>query len=197
MKKRFLIILLAIFAVLSSAFALSACEKDELADKSIPDISVSDDAAPDEKIKLVYEGYVLFSNENGVLPLNYEEWLESVKGADGVTPTVEINEDGFWVINGQTTLFKAVGEKGEDGKDGQDGNDGKSAYELAVENGYEGSLEDWLSSLEGDDGLDGQDGKDGKDGKDGVGIKSAYVNGNGELVLVLTDDSERNAGSKV
>ena len=37
---------------------------------------------------------------------------------------------------------------------------GKSAYELAVENGYEGTLTQWLESLQGKDGKDGEDGED-------------------------------------
>ena len=53
------------------------------------------------------------------------------------------------------------------------GQDGKSAYEIAVENGFEGTVEEWLDSLvgakgdKGDTGAAGQDGKDGKDGQDG------------------------------
>ena len=34
---------------------------------------------------------------------------------------------------------------------------GKSAYELAVENGFEGTLSEWLESLKGADGKDGKD----------------------------------------
>ncbi|MBQ7337417.1 MAG: serine protease [Clostridia bacterium] len=45
---------------------------------------------------------------------------------------------------------------------------GKSAYDIAVENGFEGSESEWLESLKGEDGADGKDGMDGKDGKDGV-----------------------------
>ena len=37
---------------------------------------------------------------------------------------------------------------------------GKSAYELAVENGFEGTLIEWLESLKGADGKDGEDGED-------------------------------------
>ncbi len=44
------------------------------------------------------------------------------------------------------------GEPGKDGEDGEDGADGKSAYELAVENGYTGTLNEWLDSLIGSDG---------------------------------------------
>lgn len=44
-------------------------------------------------------------------------------------PKVEINADGYWVINGNTTDIKAVGTDGTNGKDGangKDGNDGKT-----------------------------------------------------------------------
>jgi hypothetical protein len=41
------------------------------------------------------------------------------------------------------------------------GKDGKSAYEIAVKNGFEGTEEEWLASLQGKDGEDGKDGKDG------------------------------------
>ena len=41
---------------------------------------------------------------------------------------------------------------------GAAGADGKSAYELAVENGFVGSEADWIASLVGADGQDGQDG---------------------------------------
>ena len=41
------------------------------------------------------------------------------------------------------------GLPGKDGKDGTDGVDGKSAYELAVAQGYQGSIDEWLESLKG------------------------------------------------
>lgn len=40
----------------------------------------------------------------------------------------------------------------------------KSAYDLAVENGFEGTLEEWLVSLEGEDGKNGQNGDNGANG---------------------------------
>lgn len=46
-------------------------------------------------------------------------------------------------------------------------NKGLSAYDLAVQNGFQGTLDEWLESLKGSDGIDGQDGENGKDGKDG------------------------------
>ena len=48
------------------------------------------------------------------------------------------------------------------------GADGKSAFEIAVGNGFVGTEAEWLESLKGKDGTDGQPGKDGVDGKDGV-----------------------------
>ncbi|WP_186314562.1 hypothetical protein [Corynebacterium glyciniphilum] len=52
---------------------------------------------------------------------------------------------------------------GQDGEDGQDGTDGKSAYQIAVDNGFQGTETEWLDSLKGQDGEDGQDGQDGSD----------------------------------
>ena len=40
---------------------------------------------------------------------------------------------------------------------------GYSAYEIAVQHGYTGTEEEWLSSLHGEDGTDGKDGQDGDD----------------------------------
>lgn len=44
------------------------------------------------------------------------EWLESLKGADGVIP--EIGENGNWYINGVDTGIRAEGIDGKDGTDG-------------------------------------------------------------------------------
>lgn len=63
---------------------------------------------------------------------------------------------------------------GRPGPAGQDGADGLSAYELAVGQGFGGSLEEWLGSLKGEPGADGADGTDGTDGSDGVAGLSAY-----------------------
>lgn len=61
--------------------------------------------------------------------------------------------------------FKAVQTiHGKDGKNGKDGVDGLSAYEIALQHGFEGTEEEWLASLKGADGIVGKDGADGKDG---------------------------------
>ena len=48
-----------------------------------------------------------------------EEWLESLK------PKISISEDGYWVINGEKSTTKAVGENGTNGTNGQKGEQGQ------------------------------------------------------------------------
>lgn len=52
------------------------------------------------------------------------------------------------------------------------GEDGKSAYELAVEAGYNGTMEEWLQSLVGPPGPEGKQGSPGETGAAGTGILS-------------------------
>lgn len=52
-------------------------------------------------------------------------------------------------------LSKRLGGGGEQGKDG------KSAYEIAVEQGYKGTVEEWLKSLKGEQGIQGEKGDKG------------------------------------
>ena len=58
----------------------------------------------------------------------------------------------------------------------------KNAYQIAVENGFEGTEAEWLESLKGD-------------GADGRGIASTKINESGELVLTYSDGSTDNVGS--
>lgn len=55
----------------------------------------------------------------------------------------------------------------------------KNAYQIAVENGFEGTEADWLESLKG---------------ADGRGIISSEINASGELVLTYSDGSAVNVG---
>ncbi len=60
-------------------------------------------------------------------------------GEDGITPTISISTDGYWVINGSKTEVKALGV---------DGTNGKSAYELYCEKyGYTGTEDEWLAEI--------------------------------------------------
>ena len=53
---------------------------------------------------------------------------------------------------------------------------GKSAYEIAQENGFEGTESEWLESLKGMDGTDGTDGEKGEKGDKG---DTPYIGENG------------------
>ena len=59
-------------------------------------------------------------------------------------------------------------KQGEPGRPGADGKDGKSAYDLAVENGFEGTVTEWLESLKGDQGEKGEQGEKGDKGDQGI-----------------------------
>lgn len=78
------------------------------------------------------------------------------------------------VASGPQGEIGPKGEKGDvglAGADGKDGVDGKSAFELAANNGYVGTEEEWLASLVGPKGDTGEKGESGLDGAVG---KSAY-----------------------
>lgn len=66
----------------------------------------------------------------------------SIAGVAGATDTYTINYS-------DTTTSTYIIKNGENGLNGENG---KSAYELAVEGGYQGTLVDWLNSLNGTDG---------------------------------------------
>ena len=53
-----------------------------------------------------------------------EEFLDIVKGKDGKSPKVEINSEGYWVIDGVVTDVKAVGTPGQQGDKGDKGDPG-------------------------------------------------------------------------
>ena len=122
--------------------------------------------------------------ENGFVGTE-TEWLESLKGIDGKDGVN--GRDGTDGLPGKDGADGAPGQDGIDGKNGADGHDGvngidgKSAYEIAVANGFIGTESEWLESLKGSDGRDGADGLPGKDGIDGEpGVdgtdgKSAYI----------------------
>lgn len=57
--------------------------------------------------------------------------------------------------------------EGGGGDQGPKGDDGKSAFEIAVENGFVGSEADWLSSLKGEKGDTGDQGPQGEPGGQG------------------------------
>ena len=65
---------------------------------------------------------------------------------------------------------------------------GKSAYDLAVKNGFEGSEEDWLVSLKGPRGDQGPRGISGANGKDGI-VDYNIVYPVGSIYMSTVDES--------
>ena len=96
-------------------------------------------------------------------------------GKDGFSPKVKAEQMESGVV---ITIVDADGETSatlHHGANGEKGTDGKSAYQIAVEQGYQGSESDWLSSLKGDKGEKGNTGAKGNPGQDGADGKSAYA----------------------
>ena len=96
-------------------------------------------------------------------------------GKDGFSPKVKAEQMKSGVV---ITIVDADGETSatlHNGANGEKGTDGKSAYQIAVEQGYQGSESDWLSSLKGDKGEKGNTGAKGNPGQDGAEGKSAYA----------------------
>ncbi len=99
-------------------------------------------------------------------------------------------QGGVWILEGLNGADGKDGVSGENGANGVDGVNGKSAYELAVEDGFQGSLHEWLLSL----AVRGADGENGKNGVSGDGVSDVKVNAQGELLVTLTDGTVLNAG---
>lgn len=107
--------------------------------------------------------------------------------------TVNFARGGIWVIeglNGKDGADGANGADGQNGLNGSNGANGKSAYELAVEDGFHGTLHEWLLSL----AVRGMDGTNGTNGKDGVGVQNVHFNEEGHLIITLTDGKTLDAG---
>ena len=91
-------------------------------------------------------------------------------------------------------IKKIVSESGN-GINGKDGENGLSAYELAVQNGFTGTLTEWLESLKGTDGINGINGKNGIDGKDGlsayeIALKNGFVGTESEWLDSLKGEND-------
>lgn len=99
--------------------------------------------------------------------------LGSTEGAVISADEVSVSEDG--------SAAASVGE---------DLPRGKSAYEIAKENGFNGTETEWLASLKGEPGAPGADGRDGEDGK------TPYVGDNGNWYIGADDTGKPSRGEK-
>ena len=146
----------------------SALDKDvDIAGKLIkePDSTVVEPTDPNGNYKIKPGAFVGF--DHSTTELQGGEML--VASPDGQNKIPKLAPTGAFLFNNADgdnmwTLIKPkVGTiKGEKGDAGADG---KSAYEVAVANGYTGTQAQWLASLKGADGAPGKDGSNGKDGQ--------------------------------
>lgn len=112
----------------------------------------------------------------------YDAESDTTVRATTVPVTLNIRESGFvgdddTPIPPTPDLYTQLLQKIAEIQTGVDGKNGLSAYEIAKENGFVGTVSDWLESLKGADGLpgkDGVDGENGQDGRDGADGQSAY-----------------------
>lgn len=107
-----------------------------------------------------------------------ERGIQGERGADGLPGAKgdkgDTGDKGADGLPGERGADGADGAKGDKGDTGERGQDGKSAYEIAVANGYDGNESQWLASLKGRDGSPGRDGRNGL---------SAYELADGELLF--------------
>jgi hypothetical protein len=94
----------------------------------------------------------------------YEDLAQAINSA--VSSISQCTSDLQTVHQTATTRLEEIMQgggsgSGQQGATGETGADGKSAYELAVDNGFEGTEQEWLASLKGEDGVIGLDGQSG------------------------------------
>ena len=115
----------------------------------------------------------------------YDAESDTTLRATTVPVTLHIRPSGF-VEDGATPipptpdLYTQLLKKLSEMQTGTNGKDGRSAYEIAIENGFVGTAAEWLESLKGRDGLPGKDGADGLPGKDGTNGKDGKDGRNGK-----------------
>lgn len=149
----------------------SALDKDvDIAGKLIkePDSTVVEPTDPNGNYTIKPGAFVGF--DHSTTELQGGEML--VASPDGQNKIPKLSPDGQFLFNNNDgdnmwALIKPKVStiKGEKGDKGDAGTNGKSAYEVAVANGYTGTQAQWLASLKGADGAPGKDGSAGKDGQ--------------------------------
>ena len=120
------------------------------------------------------------------------EWLASLKGEKGDQgPKGDPGEQGLQGPKGdpgEQGIQGPKGDSGETGVQGPKGDPGKSAYQVAVDNGFVGTEDEWLASLkQGPKGDQGEPGKQGADGKSAyqLAVDSGFVGSESDWLTSL------------
>ena len=195
MKKRSLSLMITALSL--SGMLLAGCNIQG------PNAAINSRAGTYEKQQL----YQLYAAAGGTM--SYDEWLNSVKGADGASlladrrnPTDADGKNGDVFINIETwdvflkvggswspagNIKGAQGEKGEKGDKGDKGEKGDKG-----DTGAQGPQGE--QGVQGEQGPQGEQGVQGEKGEQGVGIKEIKKTGNDGYMdiytIYLTDDSE-------
>lgn len=125
------------------------------------------------------------ANGNGILDSDEISSTEYICNGE-IGPKGDTGDVGPMGATGPQGLPGVQGEQGPAGADGlpgAKGEDGKSAYELAVEDGFVGSESDWLESLEGPRGIQGEQGPQGPQGPHGVVDAKNLTSGDNIIVV--------------
>jgi len=100
--------------------------------------------------------------ERGIQGIQGEQGIQGVKGDTGEQGIQGVKGDkgdkGDTGEQGEQGQQGIQGVKGDTGATGANGQDGKSAYQIALDNGFVGTQAEWLASLKGDKGDTGASG---------------------------------------
>ena len=149
--KKILLATLSIFALTAGMLGVTACNGQS---------NNSSQQATDNEFRKVYATYVEYAEANGETPLSYEMWLMSIRGEKGEKG--DKGDQGEQGVQGEQGIQGEKGEKGDKGDKGDQGDKGdkgvqgdkgiqgetgKSNYDLWLEAGYTGTLQDFLEWL--------------------------------------------------
>ena len=139
--------------------------------------------------------------------------LSVLEGADGKEVQLQV-EDGYiqWKYDADSDWQNLIavsalqgmkGDKGDQGEKGEKGDSGDTPTIGANGNWWISGVDTGVKASGGSasgsgsssgSGTAGKDGQDGQDGASGVGIAELALNESGELVVTLTDGTEKNLG---
>lgn len=139
--------------------------------------------------------------------------LSSITGADGKEVQLQV-EDGYiqWKYDADSDWQNLIavsalqgmkGDKGDQGEKGEKGDNGDTPTIGANGNWWISGVDTGVKASGGSasgsgsssgSSAAGKDGQDGQDGASGVGIAELALNESGELVVTLTDGTEKNLG---
>ena len=139
----------------------------------ITESGYAEGGAPQDPTPTVYDQIIAMLNdiETGGIP--DEKIAAAVQAYLEAHPVESLTEQDVqrivaeYVVAHKEELKGDKGDKGDpgtpgsNGMDGADGTDGKSAYNIAVDNGFTGTEAEWLESLKGNTGEPGAPGADG------------------------------------